>query len=727
MADSPLQIAFLWHMHQPYYKDPDTGLYSLPWVRLHGVKDYLDMLLILQDFPSVKQNFNLVPSLLMQLLDYTENNAQDRHMELTLRHAADLSEQDLVFITENFFLANWENMIKPFPRYYEILTMRGFRYSKTDIYRVIKYFRQEDIRDLQLLFNLAWIDPLFREQDRDLAELVKKGRNYSEEDKQLVISKQIDILRRIVPHYKSMWDSEQIEVSFTPFYHPILPLLCDTDIARVGMPDVNLPQQRFSFPQDADAQIRNALLYSEKLFGRRPDGMWPSEGSVSDEVLAIMRANGVKWAATDEAVLANSLGRLLRDENGRACDAPAMYRNYRCNDVSLFFRDHKLSDQIGFVYSGWNAHDAVADLMNRLMEIKKCLPTGENHIVPIILDGENAWEHFRNDGRDFLSLLYRTLSSDPAFRTVTFSEFIAENGTGRRLEKIFPGSWINSNFGIWIGHQEDNTSWDYLTQTRMDLNAFEKANPDRNTSEARQHLYAAEGSDWNWWYGDEHCTETAEVFDELYRKSLMAVYKCIGMEPPARLYVPVLSQDREVKPAAGIRGFIHPQIDGAVTSYFEWHTAAWLDVKQSGGSMHRSESTFVKIYYGFNKDNLYIRLDPAETFAEMIKHEPMTININITSPHEFRASCSIAAGAVQSFMYKKTDKGWVPSPAAITAAAEDIFEIELPFSCMETKVNDLLNFSIDICRNSCSSERLPSRGHMSLTVPVAHYEDLMWY
>ncbi|MCE5312172.1 MAG: hypothetical protein LLF86_03370 [Nitrospiraceae bacterium] len=727
MADRPLHVAFLWHMHQPYYKDPDTGLYSLPWVRLHGVKDYLDMLLILENFPAVKQNFNLVPSLLMQLLDYTDNGAQDKHMELTLRNAADLSEQDLIYITENFFLANWETMIKSFPRYFEILTMRGFRYSKNDITRVIKYFRQEDIRDLQLLFNLAWIDPLFREQDPDLAGLVKKGRNYSEEDKQLVISKQLEILKRIVPAYKSMWESDRIEVSFTPFYHPILPLLCDTDIARVAMPGVNLPKKRFSFRQDAETQITSALDYAYSLFGRRPEGMWPSEGSVSEEVLSIMKANGIRWAATDEAVLANSLGRLLRDDNGRACDAPSLYTNYRFNDVSLFFRDHKLSDQIGFVYSGWNHQDAVADLMNRLIEIKKCVPTGQNHIVPIILDGENAWEYFRNDGRDFLSLLYKTLGSDPGFRTVTLSEYINENNAGARLDRIFPGSWINSNFGIWIGHDEDNTSWDYLTQTRQDLDTFEKANPGFDTSEARRHIYAAEGSDWNWWYGDEHSTETAEAFDELYRKSLMAVYKCIGMEPPAHLYIPVLSQDRDIKPAVGIRGFITPSIDGIVTSYFEWHTAAYLDVKQSGGSMHKSESTFSRIYYGFNKDNMYIRLDTSEPFYEMIKTEPLTLTINITSPYTYKITCSLSADATKSVLSKKGSDGWTQTQAAIEAAVSDIFEIGLPFSEIGAKVDDMVHFSIDVARDSYSSERLPSRGHMSLTVPVPYYEDLMWY
>jgi alpha-amylase/alpha-mannosidase (GH57 family) len=727
MADNPLHVAFLWHMHQPYYKDPCTGLYSLPWVRLHGVKDYLDMLLLLHDHPDIRQNFNLVPSLLMQLIDYTDNGAQDRHMQLTLKSPDELTEEDIAYIAENFFLANWETMIKPFPRYYELLTMRGFRYSKNDIKRIVKYFKPEDIRDLQLLFNLAWIDPAFREKDTDLAELVKKGRDYSEDDKKLVIKKHLEILEKILPTYKSMWDAGQIEISFTPFYHPILPLLCDTEIAKTAMPSVKMPKKRFSFPQDADYQIKSALEYAEILFNRRPSGMWPSEGSVSDQVLSIMQANGIKWSATDEAVLANSLDTCLRDSSGRACGPAALYSNYSCSEVSMFFRDHKLSDQIGFVYSGWDAGDAVNDLMSRLTEIKKSLPSGARHIVPIILDGENAWEYYKNDGRDFLSLLYQRLGSDPGFRSVTFSEYINENGSGKKLPGIFPGSWINSNFGVWIGHDEDNTSWDYLTQTREDLAAFENANPGYDTTEAKRHLYAAEGSDWNWWYGDEHSTETADIFDDLYRNSLMAVYKSLDLDPPAALHLPILREDRNIQPGIGIRGFIYPEMDGIVTDYFEWHAAGSLDVRHSGGSMHKSESIFSKIFFGFNKENLYIRLDASEPFSELLRQDDLCINIDLASDSTHKVSCRLGSSGYSALLYKKEADIWQDKHAELKCAVEDIFEIKIPFKDIGAAVGDNINISIEITRNSCIAERLPSRGHITVAVPVEYFEDLMWY
>ncbi len=280
-------------MHQPYYKDPATDIYRLPWVRLHGTKDYLDMLEILKDFPAIKQNFNLVPSLLEQLRDYTDNSARDSFLDATRKRASDLSLDDKLFVLENFFLANWENMIKPFPRYYELLLKRGTHFIRADLIRMVKYFSEADFLDLQVLFNLCWIDPFFRENDPFLKTLVEKERNYTEDEKSVLIEKQMEILKRIIPAYREMAATGQVELSLSPFYHPITPLLCDTDIARVAMPGVNLPRRRFACPEDAQKQIELGIAYFEKVFHYRPAGMWPSEGSVSEEVLRIMSSFGI--------------------------------------------------------------------------------------------------------------------------------------------------------------------------------------------------------------------------------------------------------------------------------------------------------------------------------------------------------------------------------------------------------------------------------------------------
>ena len=239
-------------------------------------------------------------------------------------------------------------------------------------------------------------------------------------------------------------------------------------------------------------------------------------------------------------MLSRTLGRPLRDPNGDLIDAPNLYKPHWFSNVSIFFRDHKLSDLIGFVYSGWKAPKAVNDFVDRLVQIRNALPKDRAYVVPVILDGENAWEYYQNDGQDFLRGLYGVLSNDSRFKTVTMSEFLNEHGYGDPLLGLHAGSWINANFSIWIGHEEDNLAWDYLTQTRDDLEAFEKANPDRDTSEAWKAIYAAEGSDWNWWYGDEHSTETQEDFDELFRGYLRKVYRVIGKDIPNHLFMPIL-------------------------------------------------------------------------------------------------------------------------------------------------------------------------------------------
>ncbi|HXW69685.1 MAG TPA: hypothetical protein VEJ88_08745, partial [Dissulfurispiraceae bacterium] len=327
MAGKPLSVAFLWHMHQPYYKDPFTGVYRLPWVRLHGVKDYLDMVTILSDFPDIRQTFNLVPSLLEQIVDYTDNSATDTYLQLSLKSPSDLTESEKQFIIENFFYANWDTMIKPLTRYYELLLKRGVRITKSDIERAARYYDDRDIRDLQVLFNLAWIDPMFRnEGDPFLQGLMKKGRDFTEEEKKLLLAKQLEILRKIIPAYKKMSDSGQIELSVTPFYHPILPLLWDTNSARTAMSNVNLPKKRFSHPEDAVRQIEMATGYFERLFGKKPAGMWPSEGSVSEDVVRAIHDAGIKWIATDEEVLARSLQRSFRSPEGFLNDPATLYR-----------------------------------------------------------------------------------------------------------------------------------------------------------------------------------------------------------------------------------------------------------------------------------------------------------------------------------------------------------------------------------------------------------------
>lgn len=726
MSGKPLYVTFLWHMHQPYYKDPFTGLYRLPWVRLHGTKDYLDMVRILRDYPDIKQNFNLVPSLLEQIIDYAQNNARDTFVDLTLKEASELNEDEKVSLLENFFLANWETMIRPIPRYNELLIKRGVRASRSDLKRRIRYFSDSDFLDLQVLFNLVWIDPVLRKEDPFLSHLVDKGRNFTEEEKRGVISKHYDILKRIIPEYRELYEKGQIELSTTPFYHPILPLLCDTNIARISSPEIRLPK-RFSFIEDARAQIRSGIEFFEKVFGFRPAGMWPSEGSVSEDVVKMMGSEGIKWIATDEEILARSLRIALRGHSGSLIHPETLYSVYEYEGVSIIFRDHKLSDLIGFVYSQWEPKAAADDLINRLNHIHSALSDSDPHIVPIILDGENAWEYYRNDGHDFLNYLYEGLSKSDRLRVVTISEYLKIKTSVSPLHEIHPGSWINGNFNIWIGHEEDNTAWNYLLETRQSLDLYKRANPERDVSSALKNIYIAEGSDWNWWYGDEHSTENAKDFDELFRLNLMRVYKEIETEIPPFLYVPVLKEDRATEPSIGIRGFIFPKIDGMMTSYYEWYQAAYIDVARTGGSMHSSESLLTRIYYGFNQDTLFIRIDPSTPFSEF--PESSAIALETIRPHGFRIYIPLKQG--KAILYKRGEtsheKGWLEVKEIADYAINDILECAISFNDLMAKEREEIDFFITVIKNGEEIERSPWRGYISVTVPTPDFEAMMWY
>jgi len=491
------------------------------------------------------------------------------------------------------------------------------------------------------------------------------------------------------------------------------------------MPGVNLPRNRFSRPEDALKQIVLGIEYFEKVFGYRPAGMWPSEGSVSEQALRMMSSSGIQWVATDEGVLAHSLKKSLRDNSGNLTDPQALYRPYRFEDISIVFRDHTLSDLIGFVYSHWDPKKAAEDLIAKLLHVRNTLPMDSPRLVSIILDGENAWEHYKNDGRDFFLYLYEGLSREERLKTVTVSEFIRDYDRGEKLKYLHPGSWINSNFGIWLGHEEDNLSWDYLADTRETLERFQKENPDRDLAKAWKSIYIAEGSDWNWWYGDEHSTDTQEEFDELFRLNLMQVYREMGKEIPAELFVPVLRRDRRIAPAVLIRGFIRPSIDGLVTSYYEWYQGAEVDVKKSGGSMHKSESLISSIYYGFNKDFLFLRLDPKFPFDKF--EEGTEFSIITSKPSDIKITVPIKQKELKATLFEKSNDEWIRAKEITEVAVLDIFEIGVPFSDLKAKENDEIHLYISISKDTEEMERCPWRGHLCITVPTPDFEALLWY
>src|SRR3982074_3526916 len=626
-----LRVVVLWHQHQPFYKDLVAGLYRLPWTRLHALKDYYGMVKLLDEFPQVHQTFNLVPSLITQIQDYVSGGAQDPFLQIASKPAKDLTPEERRFALQYLFQANPVNVIGRYPRYREL--WEKFRGAGDSPERAEKYFQPQDFTDLQVLSQIGWFDEYFLAEP-DVAELIRKGRNYTLEDQRFVIARERELLGRVLPVHAEAAKKGLIEISTSPFYHPILPLVCDTQVGAVSSPGLPLPQNRYRHPEDAREQLLRGLDLHEKVFGMRPQGVWPSEGSVSEETLAIAHRLGVQWMATDEGVLGRSLGtNFPRDGNGylNSEGAHRLYTIYRYENadtrMNLLFRDHTLSDLIGFVYSGMPPQDAANNLIHKIKEsAQPVLANGQDAVVSIILDGENAWEYYPRSGREFLRRFYDALQSDPGIEAVTVTEAIARHKNVSPLKSLVPGSWINANFNVWIGAPEDNKAWDYLYHAR---NFYEQAAP-RATEKQRKLAYEeiliAEGSDWNWWYGPEHHSANDRDFDELYRKHLSNVYQALGGVPPDYLSQPIIGG--EVRPSFTPQtAYIHPRITGDKVRYFEWMGAAVYTSDHRAGAMHGKQFLLDSVHAGIDSTRVYGRMD----FKGKVPDKDFDVVVNLES------------------------------------------------------------------------------------------------
>ncbi|MFZ0859411.1 MAG: glycoside hydrolase family 57 protein [Candidatus Sulfotelmatobacter sp.] len=626
-----LRVILLWHQHQPFYKDLVTGEYRLPWTRLHALKDYYGMVKLLDEFPNVHQNFNLVPSLMVQIQDYVDGTAQDPFLSVAAKPARDLSLEERRFALQYLFQANPQNLIGRYPRYKEL--WERFREHGDHPERAERYFQPQDFTDLQVLSQIAWFDEFFLEE-KDVAALVTKGHHYSLEDQQFVIRRERELLGKVLPAHAEAAKKGLIELSATPFYHPILPLVCDTSVGAVSSPGLPLPQNRYRHPEDAREQLTRGLDLHEKVFGLRPRGVWPSEGSVSEEVLAIAHSLGIQWMATDEGVLGRSLGVFFaRDGSGRLPGnaADKLYNIHRYENgsaaMNLVFRDHTISDLIGFVYSGMPPAEAARHLISNIKEAAKpVLAKGRDAVVSIILDGENAWEYYPKSGREFLRRFYDGLQREPGVEAVTVSEAIARHKDFGKMTSLVPGSWISANFNVWIGAPEDNRAWDYLYHARE----FYAQNAARATETQRklafEEILIAEGSDWNWWYGPEHHSANDRDFDVLYRKHLSNVYQALGAAPPDSLAQPITGA--EVRPSfVPQTAYIHPRVTGDKVRYFEWMGAAVYTADQRAGAMHGKQFLLDSVYAGIDSSFVYGRLD----FTGKVPEEDFDLVVNVES------------------------------------------------------------------------------------------------
>ncbi|HYK91687.1 MAG TPA: glycoside hydrolase family 57 protein, partial [Acidobacteriota bacterium] len=610
MSKKPLCIAFLWHMHQPDYSNMQTGELYLPWTRFHAVKDYYDMAALAAQVPGLRLTINVVPSLMDQLVSYGQGTAREGHAELTLKNAADLNEREKAFLLRAFFQLTWKHMVHPYPRYKELLERRGHQNERGEFADGLEKYTTPDYRDLQVWYNLSWCGRELR-KDPEIAALIKKGSGFTEEDKKLLLERQYSFIGRILSLYRKLMEEQGIEISVTPYYHPILPLLCDNRSAREAQPGIHLPSESFSFSSDAREQINRAQRRYQEIFGRAPVGMWPSEGSISDAALALAREAKLAWLASDEGVLANSLQKCgrwtgsLRPEQKFSAQRWGQGTQGPC----LFFRDRGLSDLIGFTYSNWKAEDAAADFLSHLVSIHDSVPEdGRYYVVPIILDGENAWEHYPENGAEFLTSLYKGITGSNEFKTVTFSEYLDLEPHRHHLDTVVAGSWIYGNLATWIGHPEKNRAWDELAAARRFLQDNGSGQAENGVYEkAYREMLIAEGSDWFWWYGDDHQSENAAEFDALFRSHVKNVYRLMGTAYPAILDMPI----KKAQAKAQYRNPVHtitPRLDGRVSDYFEW-LAAGFATPVGGDTMHRAERQIEKVFFGFDTSRFYLRID----------------------------------------------------------------------------------------------------------------------
>ncbi len=742
-----LRVVVLWHQHQPYYKDLVTGEYRLPWARLHTLKDYYGMVKVLDEFPNVHQTFNLVPSLITQIQDYVEGSARDPFLEVAAKPASDLTPGERHFALKYLFQANPENLIARYPRYQELWD--HFRNAGASPEAAAPLFQPQDFTDLQVLSQIAWFDEFFLE-DSDVAGLIRKGRGYSLEDQNFVIKREQELLGKALPVHAEAARNGRIEISTSAFYHPILPLICDTNVGAVSSPRLPLPQNRFRHPEDAREQLQRGLDLHQQTFGIRPRGVWPSEGSVSEEVFALAQDLGVKWMATDEEVLARSLGltfsrdghgQLLREQAGRLYNIHHFENNQA--EMNLIFRDHAISDLIGFVYSGMPPQEAANHLMHSIRQsAQPLLDEGQDAVVPIILDGENAWEYYPRSGRDFLRRFYDRLEREAGVEAVTVSEAIARHRNFGKLTALVPGSWIHANFNVWIEAPEDNRAWDYLHNARDFYAQVAPTASEAQRQLAFEEILIAEGSDWNWWYGPEHHSANDREFDELYRKHLSNVYQALGARAPDYLAQPILSGP--MRPSVVPQtAYIHPQITGDMVRYFEWMGAAVYTADRRAGAMHGKQFLLDAAHAGIDSTFLYGRIDFADNAVPKADFE-LLVNVESWAAEGRRARRTLrldvraGSGTIQAWKLSNADESQPlavmerPTDKVAVALARN-FEFKLPLVWLlaipvaptneSSAVATRLRLRFSLWQNGLPADALPEEGWIEL--PLLRQEDLI--
>lgn len=614
-----LSIAFYWHMHQPVYQLTPQGDYIMPWVRLHAVKDYLDMMMWVEKFDNLKLNFNYVPVLLDSLIDY-ENGAHDIHSRITVTPVEQLSHEDKIFIINNFFDANYQTMILQNEQYHNLYKKYQQNIESTDI------FTEQEYSDLMALFNLAWIDPSFKNSDERLQRLVQKGEDYTLEDRIEIIEIQREIIRQIIPKLKKLVAENKIEVSTSPYYHPIVPILIDYKAIRKDNSDTDELSELHT-EEDAKIQTKMALDRIEKLIGKRPKGIWASEQCVSPNTLEMLSDLGVEWSISDEGNLARSIDfEFVHDFKGYLEDPYHLLKTYsyktRNSDIKMIFRESTIYNLVSFEYANHNPVATANDLYDRIkvMQGKILSSPDQDHLLTIAMDGENCWENYIDDGNTFLQTLYELISKDESLETVLISDYIEKTKEHKKLDKVATGASFNRGYKLWIDEPVKDIAWKYLKRAREDFISFSKREPNHpNLIDAQKELFICEGSDWFWWYGEPNSSGRDNIFDFLYRTHLKNIYRTLDLEYPKYLDEPLTSVS-PARPSNYPKALITPEVNGkSTTDDDSWLNAGCIDIPD--GPVLRESKLFDKICFGNDSENFYLRF----YLNKYIKENPTTL------------------------------------------------------------------------------------------------------
>lgn len=717
----PIHLAFLWHQHQPFYKDVLRHRYVLPWVRLHALKSYTGLLLALKEFPQIRANVNLVPSLIVQIEEYAEGRAMDHALRLTRKPATELTESDRLFILDHFFAGNPTQTVRPFARYREMYDLRAMKARSAE--QALPDFNTAMFRDLQVWATLAWFHPLVVDGNPVLQELRQKGRAFTEEDKRLMLHEQDAVLRRLLPLHREMAETGQIELSTTPFYHPILPLLCRMECAREGLPGLPMPEKRADFAPDAEEHVQRAIELHERVFGRKPLGMWPAEGSVGMDILPLLRGRGFRWIATDEQILARSTGaNLARDQSASLLYPDALYQPYALpgDDLpAIVFRDRGLSDAIGFEYHHGDSVQGAENLAWRIVEGgRRC--HDDARLISVILDGENPWDYYPQAGVPFLRALFDRLSrltQEGAIASTTLSDYIERRPPQNRLERLHAGSWIEANFAIWIGTPDDRAAWSLVAEAREALMRRMQEEPPldpRAAEMAREELLVAEGSDWCWWLGGDRTSDQDYLFDELFRNHVANIYHLIGLLPPAALAQPIGKP-----PKAAGRGpeeeDLEWQLGEIANGYHRWSLIGRYDVVTESSTMRRATEVVRRLYYGFGENDFFLRID-AENGALGALGPDARVAVRFQAPARL-SLVSDTLSKPQPTLSLQYENG--TSRAVGTLLVEKALGLACPVWLLASRAGDQIEFHVEILRGDELVQRVPVAGAIPVTVPVA--------